>query len=795
MSSYYCIHGHFYQPPRENPWTGEVEADPSADPYHDWNHRILAECYRPNTAARILAHDGEGERRVNNYASMSFNFGPTLLSWLEQHAPDVLADIVAADRLGAERCGGHGPAMAQVYNHVIMPLADAHDQRTQVRWGIRDFEHRFGRRPEGMWLPETAVDLASLAELAAQGIRFTVLAPHQAAGAVDTRHVYRVALPGGRSIDVFFYDGPTARAVAFEGLLGDGATFAERLLAPADGSGPQLHHIATDGESYGHHHHFGEMALAYAVHHIAAKHLATPTNYAQYRVLQPATRAATIRENTAWSCAHGIERWRSDCGCHAGNPGWNQAWRGPLRAALDWLRDRARERFLLAGAGLFADPWAARDAYIDVVLDPGAQDRFLAAHAPGARDAGQRARALELCEMQRHAMLMYTSCGWFFDDIAGIEGAQVLAFAARCLELAERHGAPLEAEMLARLAQAHSNRPEYRDGAGVWRQRVLPRRVAAHRTKPQDGGMELRKILVGVDFSPESDAAVKQALNIARHAGAEIVLLHVGVIPEDPSGVPDSMANTAAAYNKVVKDQLAEDRNQLDLLRERIDGQGCQVSHMVVDGFADTALVDAAQEIGADLIAVGTHGRTGIKRFLLGSVAERVVRLAHCSVLVARPTTEAQGGYTRILVPTDFSPTAERALAAALTTAAPGATIDLLHCWQLPPLAGVYYAPVKAVDDVYDGVRKSITESVEAASKELLDKHKGAGVTLNFHAVEESAAHGIQQWLETHSYELVVTGSHGRRGVRRFLLGSVAESTVRHAPCSVLVVHGGGGNS
>jgi nucleotide-binding universal stress UspA family protein len=303
--------------------------------------------------------------------------------------------------------------------------------------------------------------------------------------------------------------------------------------------------------------------------------------------------------------------------------------------------------------------------------------------------------------------------------------------------------------------------------------------------------MELKKILVGVDFSPESDAAVKQALNIARHTGAQIVLLHVGVIPEDPSGVPDSMAGTAAAYNKVVKDQLAEDRNQLEVLRERIDGQGCEVSHMVVDGFADTALVDAAGEVGADLIAVGTHGRTGIKRFLLGSVAERVVRLAPCSVLVARPATEAAGGYGKILVPTDFSPTADRALDAALTLAAPGAGIDLLHCWQLPPLAGVYYAPVKAVDDVYEGVRKSITESVEAASQELLARHRGADAKLGFHAVEESAAHGIQQWLEDHAYELVVTGSHGRRGVRRFLLGSVAESTVRHAPCSVLVVHGG----
>jgi len=303
--------------------------------------------------------------------------------------------------------------------------------------------------------------------------------------------------------------------------------------------------------------------------------------------------------------------------------------------------------------------------------------------------------------------------------------------------------------------------------------------------------MDIKKILVGVDFSPESEAAVRQALNIARHAGAEICLLHVGVIPEGPSGLPDAVAGTASAYTKVVREQLAEDRSALEELRERIAGQGCDVSHMVVDGFADTALVEAAGEIGADLIALGTHGRTGIKRFLLGSVAERVVRLAPCNVLVARAGNEAPGGYRKILVPTDFSPTAARALDAGLAVAGPEATIDLLHCWQLPPLSGMYYAPVKAVDDVYDEVRKSIRASVDAAAEKLLEERAGSAAKLAFHAVEESPAHGIQEWIEAHQHDLVVTGSHGRRGVRRFLLGSVAESTVRHAPCSVLVVHGG----
>jgi len=403
---YYCVHGHFYQPPRENPWLEAIDPDPSAYPYPNWNERILAECYRPNGAARILDDHGWIHRIVNNYAAMSFNVGPTLLAWLEQEAPDVYQAVLQADRDSAARFGGHGSAMAQAYNHVIMPLAGDRDRRTQAIWGVRDFQRRFGRAPEGMWLPETAVDLASLSALADQGIAFTVLAPHQARrvrrpggswqdvhdGAVDPGRVYRVALPAGRSIDVFFYDGPTSRAVAFERLLASGVDFAERLLHAAHGAaGPRLHHIATDGESYGHHHRFGEMALAYAVHHIETFRLALPTNYAQFRALHPATWEAEIVDDTSWSCAHGVERWRSDCGCNAGHPQWSQAWRGPLRAAFDWLRERAAEIFEGEGAALFGDPWAARDQYIDVVLDrsDAAADAFLSAYAPGATDRGR----------------------------------------------------------------------------------------------------------------------------------------------------------------------------------------------------------------------------------------------------------------------------------------------------------------------------------------------------------------------------------------------------------------------
>ncbi|HTM19417.1 MAG TPA: DUF3536 domain-containing protein, partial [Kofleriaceae bacterium] len=454
MTRYYCVHGHFYQPPRENPWLEALDPDPSAYPYPNWNERITAECYRPNIAARILDDAGFIDRIVNNYARMSFNMGPTLLAWMEQAAPDVYRAIVDADRDSAARFGGHGSAMAQVYNHMIMPLADARDRRTQVRWGVRDFERRFGRAPAGMWLSETAVDLDSLVELADAGIEFTVLAPHQArrvrrmggpwqevpGASIDPGRVYRAVLPGGRSIDLFFYDGPAARAVAFERLLASGVGFANRLLA-GGGAEPRLHHIATDGESYGHHHRFGEMALAYAVRHIDDHRLATATNYAQFRELHPAEWEVEIAEDTSWSCAHGVERWRSDCGCNAGHAGWNQKWRGPLRDALDWLRDQAVALFERHGAALFPDPWAARDAYIDVVLDrtDATVDAFLAAHAPAAADRTARRRALELLEMQRNAMLMYTSCGWFFDDVSGIEAAQILSFAARCVDLADRH--------------------------------------------------------------------------------------------------------------------------------------------------------------------------------------------------------------------------------------------------------------------------------------------------------------------------------------------------------------------
>ena len=506
MDRFLCIHAHFYQPPRENPWLESVEIQDSAYPYHDWNERITAECYAPNTASRNL--DGEGRIMgiVSNYARISFNFGPTLLSWMEQYAPDTYRAIQAADRQSIIWRSGHGSALAQVYNHVIMPLASLRDKRTQVRWGIRDFEHRFLRSPEGMWLAETAVDMETLEVLAEEGIRFTILAPHQAgrvrrtgtgrwkdvAGSrIDPSQAYICRLPSGRSITIFFYDGPISQAVAFENLLSSGEQFAARLMSGfSDQSNhPQLVHIATDGETYGHHHHFGEMALGHALNHIEVNGLARLTNYGEYLELHPATHEVQIIENSSWSCVHGIERWKNDCGCNSGvNGGWNQQWRQPLRDAMDWLSGQLAAGYEDGVAGYLKDPWEARNEYIDAMLDRSEEtvDAFLLRHSLRPMDEDASVTVLSLLEMQRHAMLMYTSCGWFFDELSGLETIQIIQYAGRALQLAEEYCIKgIEALFLERLALAGSNMAEYANGAEIYAKFVKPvmidlTRVGAH---------------------------------------------------------------------------------------------------------------------------------------------------------------------------------------------------------------------------------------------------------------------------------------------------------------------------
>ncbi|HWP59400.1 MAG TPA: DUF3536 domain-containing protein [Candidatus Acidoferrales bacterium] len=506
MDRYVCIHGHFYQPPRENPWLESIEMQDSAYPYHDWNERITAECYGPNATARILDEQQRIRELTNNYAKISFNFGPTLLSWIEANAPEVYQAILDADRESRSRFSGHGSALAQAYNHMILPLANRRDKVTQVRWGARDFVRRFQRAPEGMWLPETAVDLESLEVLAEQGIAFTILAPHQArrvrpiggrnwrdvtGGHIDPTMAYQLVLPSGKSIAIFFYDGPISRAVAFEGLLSKGENLAQRLAGAfrEERDWYELVHIATDGESYGHHHRFGEMALAYALHYIESNGLARLTNYGEYLERHPPTHQVEIYEQTSWSCAHGIGRWWSDCGCNSGaHPDWNQQWRTPLRNALDWLRDTLAAPFETHAKALLRDPWQAREDYIDVILDrtPENVEAFFRRHAAKSLNPQERSAALKLLELQRHALLMYTSCGWFFDELSGLETVQVLHYAGRAVQLArETMGLAIEEEFLARLAAAKSNLPEYGDGRRVYERLVRPsmvdlERVTAH---------------------------------------------------------------------------------------------------------------------------------------------------------------------------------------------------------------------------------------------------------------------------------------------------------------------------
>jgi alpha-amylase/alpha-mannosidase (GH57 family) len=495
--NYLCIHCHFYQPPRENPWLEQIELQDSAYPYHDWNERIAAECYEPNLAARILDGQQYITRIVNNYTKISFNFGPSLLSWAAEHTPEMYEGIIQADKQSQKLFSGHGSAVAQGYNHIIMPLANSRDKLTQIRWGIEDFRSRFGRLPEALWLPETAVDIESLDLMAQAGIAYAILAPHQAKAVrplsggewqdvggskIDPSRAYQFKTPSGKSIALFFYDGPISQAVAFEKLLHNGEEYAKRLTGafPSSRSWPQLMHIATDGETYGHHHRHGEMALAYALDWIESKKLAKITNYGEFLEKHPPTHEAQIFENTSWSCVHGIERWRSNCGCNSGRPGWNQEWRRPLREALDWLRDAINEHFEHLARLLLKDPWDARNGYIDVVLKrtPESRNRFGEQFFIRNLSVEEQVTAWKLMELQRNAMLMYTSCGWFFDELSGIETVQVIQYAGRVVQLAEQlFNEPFEEQFLERLALAKSNMPEYGEGATIYKRYVKPSMV------------------------------------------------------------------------------------------------------------------------------------------------------------------------------------------------------------------------------------------------------------------------------------------------------------------------------
>ena len=506
MERYICVHGHFYQPPRENAWLETIEMQDSAYPYHDWNERVNAECYAPNTASRVLDSDGFISLIVNNYAKISFNFGPTLLAWMEDNSPDTYRAILDADLKSIDSRSGHGAAIAQAYNHIIMPLANRRDKYTQVLWGIRDFEHRFKRQSEGMWLPETAVDIETLEIMADMGIKYTILAPNQASrvkqigsdhwndvsnGSIDPRKAYITRLPSGNSMALFFYDGAISRSIAFEDILNSGDNLSKSLedAFSMENDQPQIVNVATDGETYGHHHRFGDMALAYALHDIETGNRAQITNYGEYLEKHPPEYEVEINEYSSWSCPHGIERWRNNCGCNAGrNPAWSQTWRAPLREALDWLRDAMSPLYEERAKQFLNDPWAARDDYIDVVLNRSVRNtnKFLKTHSIHELRKGDAATVLKLLELQRHAMLMYTSCGWFFDELSGIETVQVIHYAGRSIQLAQDlFGNHIEEEFLRRLEKAKSNVPEHSDGHRIYEKFVRPAmvdltKVAAH---------------------------------------------------------------------------------------------------------------------------------------------------------------------------------------------------------------------------------------------------------------------------------------------------------------------------
>lgn len=583
---YLTLHGHFYQPPREDPWTGRIPVQPSASPHHDWNERISAQSYAPNARSRILDDQGRIEEIVNNYDWIHFDFGPTLLRWLESEDPGLYNEILAADARSRRRFGGHGNAIAQAYNHMILPLANERDKRTQVLWGLRDFEHRFGRPSESLWLPETAVDLDTLRILIEHGLRYLILAPGQArrvrpisggawkdvsGGRIDPRRAYRWILPGDpdgtRGIDVFFYDGPLSVGISFEHLLRNASTFADRIQSVARGAGEgALVHAATDGEVYGHHEPFGDMCLAYLIAREGPLRGTRFTNYGAYLDEHPPRHQVEIDfgeagEGTSWSCAHGVDRWKRDCGCTVGGPAeWNQKWRTPLRRGLDALRDRLVDVYTGATTELLVDPWAARDAYIDVLLDPSRKASFLQAHARRPLNETEARRVWRLIESQHNAMLMFTSCAWFFDDVSGIEVQQNLAYAARACELAQPLASrDLEAGLLDSLHGARSNIPAQGTGADVYRRHVRPLRRAMSQVAIEAAALTA----AGLDGPEASTPAFEVSHHAPRPEGAGKGALH-GEVCSGTIDIRDRRTEEIASFSFEVQ------RDPVTLLTMRV---------------------------------------------------------------------------------------------------------------------------------------------------------------------------------------------------------------------------------
>ncbi len=620
------IHGHFYQPPREDPWLEEVEREPSAAPFHDWNERIEQECYRSVVAARLHAPDGRIARIMNTLEWISFDYGPTLLEWLEREAPATYASVLAADRASIAR-HGHGNAIAMPYHHVILPLAPRRDKVTEVRWGIADFRRRFRREPIGMWLPETAVDDETLDVLAAEGIRFTVLAPHQVRDAPPSGLPGRYRTGSGREIAVFVYDGALSHDVAFGPLLEDSRRWLARLggaerqgevaseMGEPRTAHPRVVTIATDGETFGHHHRFGEMALAWLLAQLERRADLRVDNFATLLARHAPTQDVTIVAPSSWSCPHGVERWRSDCGCRiAPQRSTQQRWRTPLRAGLEWLAAELHALFESEGRALFTAPWEARDAYGAVVAgDAGSIARFAAGRVRPGTDARESVRARELLELERNALRMFTSCGWFFDDLAGIEPLQVLRYAARAIELAgEGDAARLEAGLLDRLEPAHSNDATAGNGRRIYLERVKPQivpilriaagSVAAARLAPDDpsaaspcyalretaGRAQLTHCRTGREYALRVALAQSSAARIALEVGP----------PDGPPaatlGFDDLPERQQRAVRVALRQELIE-RRIAPALRIAVVSGGADLPRV-----AGQALVEAVSRLGQD---------------------------------------------------------------------------------------------------------------------------------------------------------------------------------------------------
>lgn len=542
---YFTIHGHFYQPPRENPWTGTIENQPSARPFHDWNDRIASECYSPNAASRILSSNRRIEDIVNNYEFMSFNMGPTLMGWLRLNAPNTYRRIQEADKKSQARLNGHGNAIAQVYNHIIMPLATPEDRITQIRWGVKDFEFHFGRKPEAIWLAETAINMATIRDLIAEGIRFVILSPTQAESFrklgeeewtgcsntdIDTTRPYRIFprdehgnLTDDGYLDVFFYNPWLSSAVGFEHLLRDANVFGKRIQDAFDKTKeePQLINIGTDGESYGHHEAFGDMCAAWLFNHYAPEHDMVPVNYGWYLEKFPPEYEVQLKnaqgEGCAWSCAHGVGRWYRDCGCSTGGgEHWNQKWRGPLRDAFNHLKLLADEVFLREFPKISdKNPWDARNDYVEALVCPEDETRLKNFLEKILRDPSNKKHvttAVCLLEIQKFCMFSFTSCGWFFNDIEGIEPVQNMRYALRAIELFQKFlppSHPIQNQVMSILARATSNEHAM-NGAEIWTRYAVPEIPVVLKLMAENAAMihlELSPILKDSRFTAKKIAS------------------------------------------------------------------------------------------------------------------------------------------------------------------------------------------------------------------------------------------------------------------------------------------------